>query len=218
MVRQDHQAVGLVEIQGLTPAIVAMDQLTKHADVGIDHYELNDLLGVCIKIVGAADVQAALEAAESCIESLHGRCVTRLLLNVAASARSVVFSSPDYQPLIDQPVVFFPVSPSQQPSNRETSTMSSTTSFALGMIETQGFSAVLSAIDTACKAANVEVIGKEKLGGGYIAVLIKGDVAAVEAAVAADRQEVNELGKLIAAHVIASPSSNVLALLPQLSK
>ena len=50
--------------------------------------------------------------------------------------------------------------------------------FALGLIETQGFTAVFEAIDTACKAANVEVIGREKLGGGYITVLIKGDVAA----------------------------------------
>ena len=89
------------------------------------------------------------------------------------------------------------------------------TSFALGLIETQGFTAVFEAIDSACKAANVEVVCKEKLGGGYITVVIKGDVAAVKAAVDAGKQKVEGLGKLIAAHVIARPSSAVLNLLPK---
>ena len=83
------------------------------------------------------------------------------------------------------------------------------------MIETQGFTAVIEAIDTAVKAAAVEVIGKEKLGGGYVTVLIKGDVAAVQAAIDAGKSRVGELGKLIAAHVIPRPSSAVMSLLPQ---
>jgi microcompartment protein CcmL/EutN len=94
-------------------------------------------------------------------------------------------------------------------------TVAETTSYALGFIETQGFTAVFEAIDTACKAANVQVIGKEKLGGGYVTVVIKGDVAAVKAAIEAGRQKVPELGKLIAAHVIPRPSESVLALLPR---
>ena len=87
--------------------------------------------------------------------------------------------------------------------------------FALGFIETQGFTAVFEAIDSACKAANVEVIGKEKLGGGYITVVVKGDVAAVKAAVEAGTAKVQGLGKLIAGHVIARPSAAVLSLLPK---
>ncbi len=87
--------------------------------------------------------------------------------------------------------------------------------FAIGMIETQGFTAVIEAIDTACKAANVDILGKEKLGGGYVTILIKGDVAAVKAAVDAGKNRVEGLGKLIAAHVIARPSSAVLSLLPK---
>ena len=55
--------------------------------------------------------------------------------------------------------------------------------FAVGLIETQGFTAVFEAIDTALKTAAVEVLAREKLGGGYITVLIKGDVAAVQAAI-----------------------------------
>ena len=86
---------------------------------------------------------------------------------------------------------------------------------ALGFIETQGFTAVFDAIDTACKAAEVEVVGKEKLGGGFVTVIVKGDVAAVKTAVAAGSQKVEQLGKLIAAHVVTRPSASVLALLPQ---
>jgi microcompartment protein CcmL/EutN len=93
-------------------------------------------------------------------------------------------------------------------------TMAETTPFAIGLIETQGFTAVIEAIDTACKAADVEVIGKEKLGGGYVTILIKGDVAAVKVAVEAGRRRVGDLGKLIAAHVIPRPSPAVLSLLP----
>jgi microcompartment protein CcmL/EutN len=88
-------------------------------------------------------------------------------------------------------------------------------SYALGLIETQGFTAVFEAIDSACKAANVEVVAKEKLGGGYITVVIKGDVAAVKAAVDAGKSKVEGLGKLIAAHVIARPSAAVMTLLPK---
>ena len=93
--------------------------------------------------------------------------------------------------------------------------MSQETSYAVGLIETQGFTAVFEAIDTACKAANVEVIAKEKLGGGYVTVVVRGDVSAVEAAVAAGKAKVEGLGKLIAAHVIARPSPSVLGLLPK---
>ena len=73
------------------------------------------------------------------------------------------------------------------------------------------------AIDTACKAANVDVVGKEKLGGGYVTIVIKGELSAVTAAVEAGREKVEGLGILIAAHVLARPSSSVLALLPKTS-
>ena len=86
---------------------------------------------------------------------------------------------------------------------------------ALGFIETQGFTAVFEAIDTACKAASVEVVGKEKLGGGYITVVIRGDVAAVNAAIEAAKPRVEGLGKLIACHVIARPCEAALGLLPK---
>jgi microcompartment protein CcmL/EutN len=86
---------------------------------------------------------------------------------------------------------------------------------ALGLIETQGFTAVFEAVDTACKTANVEVVAKEKLGGGYVTVVLRGELSAVTAAVEAGKAKVDSLGKLIAAHVIARPSPAVLSLLPK---
>jgi microcompartment protein CcmL/EutN len=104
----------------------------------------------------------------------------------------------------------------EQPSVRNPEkTMNNQPHFAVGLIETQGFAAVFEAIDTALKTAAVEVLAREKLGGGYITVVIKGDVAAVRAAVDAAKGRVEGLGRLIAAHVIPSPSPGVLSLLPK---
>jgi ethanolamine utilization protein EutM len=85
----------------------------------------------------------------------------------------------------------------------------------LGFIETQGFTAVFEAIDSACKAAGVEVVGKEKLGGGYVTVIVQGQLSDVTAAIETGKTKVEGLGKLIAAHVIARPSQAVLKLLPK---
>jgi microcompartment protein CcmL/EutN len=103
-------------------------------------------------------------------------------------------------------------SPWPQPSQ---TLMNQETPMALGFIETQGFTAVFEAIDTACKAASVEVVGKEKLGGGYVTVVIQGQLSAVTSAIDTAKEKVNGLGKLIAAHVIARPSESVLKLLPK---
>ncbi len=86
---------------------------------------------------------------------------------------------------------------------------------ALGILETQGLTALLEATDVMLKAANVTLVGKEKIGAAYVTVMIRGDVAAVQAAVAAGAAAVDNLGKLIAAHVIARPHPDLVALLPK---
>jgi ethanolamine utilization microcompartment shell protein EutS len=128
------------------------------------------------------------------------------------AARPAYNAKPEVSPLIEQDVVHIP-----RPQSRQEAHVSEQAPFAIGMIETQGLTAVIEAIDTACKAGNVEILGREKLGGGYITVLIKGDVAAVKAAIEAGREKVESsgLGKLIAAHVIPRPSTQVLSLLPK---
>jgi ethanolamine utilization protein EutM/ethanolamine utilization protein EutN len=86
---------------------------------------------------------------------------------------------------------------------------------AIGILETQGLTAILEATDAMLKAANVTLVGKEKIGAAYVTVIVRGDVAAVNAAVEVGARAVGQLGKLIAAHVIARPHADLIALLPK---
>jgi carbon dioxide concentrating mechanism protein CcmO len=208
--------IGILEIHGLTPALCALDAAEKAASIRILQMELNDFGGVVIKwSAPSAPLRASIAAARLVCEQMHAVCVSALLDRPDPEARKAIHSPQEYSPLLDAPVVFFPDYEPIRTTTEETRTMPETQPYALGMIETQGFTAVLEAIDTACKAANVEVVGKEKLGGGYITVLVRGEVSAVKAAVDAGKTKVDALGKLIAAHVIARPSDSVLALLPK---
>jgi carbon dioxide concentrating mechanism protein CcmO len=211
--------VGFLETTGLTPAIAAIDAMAKSASVHIIQVEVNDLCGVCVKISGGVDaVSVAIQAGRRIAEGMQGKPVSHVIANMAPDAGRVIVSPREYNPLIQQEVVFqAEAADATGLDQRESTIMSQETSFALGLIETQGFTAVFEAIDTACKTASVEVIGKEKLGGGYVTVIIKGELSAVSAAVEAGKSKVGELGKLIAAHVIARPSEAVLSLLPKAS-
>lgn len=203
------QALGILEVTGFTPAMVALDAMEKAADVEVLQAELNDFYGVCLKIVGStANVSAAVAAGKALAEAMGGKPVADVIHRPDARAMTGIQSKPEISPLIQQNVVLIPDSISQKESIVAESS-------ALGFIETQGFTAVFEAIDSACKAANVEVVGKEKLGGGYITIVVRGDVAAVKAAIDAGKSRVEGLGKLIAAHVIARPSAAVLGLLPK---
>lgn len=191
--------------------MVILDAMEKAGSVRLLQAELNDLYGVCMKITGPlADVCAALESAVGLAKSLQVECVSDLISAPDLEAKAAYAASPEFSPLIEQNVVYIP---SAARMTKE-KCVSQQSDFAIGFIETQGFTAVIEAIDTACKAASVEVLGREKLGGGYITVMIKGDVAAVNAAIEAGRVKVGGLGKLIAAHVIPRPSQSILGLLP----
>jgi microcompartment protein CcmL/EutN len=85
---------------------------------------------------------------------------------------------------------------------------------ALGMIETRSFPAVVEAADAAVKAAKVELVSYEKTGGGYVTVVIRGDVAAVKAACEAAQVAAGRVGDIVAVHVIARPHTNVETVLP----
>lgn len=210
-------AVGFIEIGGLTPTLAAVDAMTKAAEVTVVQAELNDLMGVVVKITGtAAAVRAAIDAGLAAAKAMTDRVVSSVLTRADKRAQPAILSKAEFNPLIMQDVVHTPeYKAAKDTSSKQRRQPVAEASYALGLIETQGFTAVFEAIDSACKAANVQVVGKEKLGGGYITVVIKGDVAAVEAAIDAGRSKVEALGKLIAAHVIARPSDAVLALLPK---
>ncbi len=85
---------------------------------------------------------------------------------------------------------------------------------ALGMIEARGFAAVVEAADAMVKAAKVELVGYEKTGGGYVTAVVRGDVAAVKAAVEAGSRSAAKVGEVVATHVIARPHANVDTVLP----
>jgi len=87
---------------------------------------------------------------------------------------------------------------------------------ALGMVETRGLVAAIEAADAMLKAANVELVGTEKIGSGLVSVMVRGDVGAVKAAVEAGLSAAQKLGEIIATHVIPRPHSDVEKILPSL--
>lgn len=191
--------------------MVALDRMEKAARVRLLQVEFNDRFGVCIKVSGQTDaVQASVDAGQLACKNMRVEGVACVLPRPEPGATAALLPGREFNPLIEQEVVLEPSAPEFKEAN-----VADQASFSIGIIETQGLTAALQAVDVACKAANVEVLAREKLGGGYIAVVMKGDVAAVKTAVEAGQAHVHGLGVLIAAHVIAKPSVSVLALLQQ---
>ena len=87
---------------------------------------------------------------------------------------------------------------------------------ALGMVETRGLVAAIEAADAMVKAANVALIGSEKIGSGLVSIMVRGDVGAVKAAVEAGGAAASRLGEVVATHVIPRPHGDVEKLLPKL--
>src|SRR5271170_5056106 len=85
---------------------------------------------------------------------------------------------------------------------------------ALGMIETKGFVGMVEAADAMVKAARVELVGYEKIGGGYVTAIVRGDVAAVKAATEAGQRAAERVGELVSVHVIPRPHGNIDLVLP----
>jgi microcompartment protein CcmL/EutN len=85
---------------------------------------------------------------------------------------------------------------------------------ALGMIETKGFVGMVEASDAMVKAAKVELVGYEKIGGGYVTAIVRGDVAAVKAATEAGARAAERVGQLVSVHVIPRPHPNIDVNLP----
>lgn len=86
---------------------------------------------------------------------------------------------------------------------------------ALGMIETKGLVGAIEAADAMVKAANVTLMGKEKIGSGLVTVMVRGDVGAVKAAVDAGAAAAKRVGELVSVHVIPRPHEDVEGILPK---
>ena len=89
---------------------------------------------------------------------------------------------------------------------------------ALGMIETKGFVGMVEASDAMVKAAKVELVGYEKIGGGFVTCVVRGDVAAVKAATEAGSAAAQRVGELVSVHVIPRPHDDVEPVLPVLPR
>ena len=86
---------------------------------------------------------------------------------------------------------------------------------ALGMVETKGFVGAVEAADAMVKAANVQLVGKEYIGAGYVTVFVRGDVGAVKAATDAGAAAARRVGELVSVHVIPRPHIEVERVIPQ---
>jgi ethanolamine utilization protein EutM len=89
---------------------------------------------------------------------------------------------------------------------------------ALGMIETRGLVGAIEAADAMVKAANVSLIGSEYIGGGFVTVMVRGDVGAVKAATDAGAAAAKRVGELVSVHVIPRPAGDVEMILPNSNK
>lgn len=204
-------ALGFAEIPFLSIAAVIADQVVKAANVRLLGIETTGNENLMLRLHGNVDaITTALAFTESRAQELGVAIKVRCLSRPEPALDALIHFPNAQNPLYGGRDQFLPTDfpqPKNQPMN--------TKQEALGIIETQGLTAILEATDTMLKAANVTLVGKEKIGAAYVTVIVKGDVAAVTAAVDAGSKVVGNLGKLIAAHVIARPHVDLTALLPK---
>ena len=205
------KALGFAEIPFFSIAAVVADQVVKAAQVRLLGIETTGDENLMLRLQGdVASVETALAFAEQRARELGSRAVVRCLSRPEASLDPLIHFANANNPLYGGRDQFLPTDYPETTKQRM-----NTNPQAIGIIETQGLTAVLEATDTMLKAANVTLVGKEKIGAAYVTVIVKGDVAAVKAAVDAGAKAVGGLGKLIAAHVIARPHEDLVALLPK---
>lgn len=199
------QSLALIEIGNLAPALVAADRCAKAADVRIVAIEGTGAAEQCIKLLGPTGaVRAAAEAAVAAAKTMGTSAAFTVLPNPREELHELNRQPPAWSPMLE---LFDAIAPKRDAMD---------TPDAIGLLETQGLVAALHATDDMLKAANVKLIGKEKIGAAYVTIMIRGDVASVSAAIDAGKQTVSRLGgKLIMADVIPRPHGELAQLLPK---
>jgi microcompartment protein CcmL/EutN len=194
----------LLEVGNLTPALIVADRAAKAAGVTIVGIESADSAAQCIKLAGSADdVREAGEAGLRLAQQMGATAELVILPGPRRETVNLARQKPVYNPLLG-------IYDARVPREDAMSTQE-----AIGLLETQGLVAALHATDEMLKGAAVKLLGKEKIGAAYVTIIVRGDVAAVQAAIATGRQTVERLGgKLILADVIARPHPDLAALLP----
>jgi len=118
----------------------------------------------------------------------------------------------------EMPSISTPQETHAQNLSEESKNMADPNMIALGMVETKGLIGSIEAADAMVKAANVTLIGSEYIGGGFVTVMVRGDVGAVKAATDAGAAAAKRVGELVSVHVIPRPHSDVEMILPQNTK
>lgn len=200
-------SVALVELGALTAALLLADRVAKGTDVRLEGVENTDAGTLCLKFFGET---AAIAEVTDLAHAWAARLGTTAVVAIERSPR------PESVALYAAPPVLSPllgVYDGLTPKERNGSMKE--TFRAVGLLETQGLVANLHAVDAMLKAADVNLVGKEKIGGGYVTVFVGGELAAVQTAIEAGRRTVGELGgKLILADVISNPHPDLARLLP----
>lgn len=200
--------LGLLETPFLGITAVACDAALKAASVDLLGLEPIGTEVILSRFAGdPGAVRAALDAAAQRVRQLGSTVVSMAVLDAPGSGLGPALAGPNsINPLYGGREYLLPT---DHPRTKPIMTPS-----AIGILETQGLTAILHATDAMLKTANVELVGKEKIGAAYVTIIIKGDVAAVKAAIEAGAQAVGDRGKLIAAETIARPHEDLLKLLP----
>ena len=201
----EHYSLVLIEVANLSPAFLVADACAKSSSVHLMGIESTDGPEQCIKLVGpVGDVMHAAEAGAALARRMGSRALVSVLPAPLEATRLLADAPPVYSPLLGLYDYRIPRADAMS------------TQDALGLLETQGLVAALHATDDMLKSSNVTLVGKEKIGAAYVTIMVRGDVAAVQTAIATGKQTVERLGgKLILADVIARPHPELAALLPK---
>jgi microcompartment protein CcmL/EutN len=199
------KSIALIEVGYLSPTLLVADRCLKSSSVALLSIENADSGELCIKLRGTtSSIQDAVLLAESTAGQMRVAVRTSVLAIPEESAVEIIQSKPVFGELLGTYDTYMARNDSMTSSKE-----------AIGLLETQGLSSNLHALDVMLKTADVSVVGKEKIGGGYVTMMVRGDIAAVQAAIEAGKQTVEKLGgKLILADLISNPHPEILALLP----
>lgn len=198
--------VAVAEVSSWSISFLLADNVCRKCPVKLLGMESSGGDSLVAKFTGErAALEDAIEIYRSETEVRSLSCRSSILTSTN-SGLDAILSPPNFiHPLYNHREQFLP--------NDHTITMQNTTE-AIGILETVGLAASLQACDAMLKAADISLVGKEKIGAAYVTIVIRGDVAAVAAALEAGSEAVGTLGKLIASQVIARPHQDLLRLLP----
>lgn len=194
----------------LSITLMVADQVTKTAGLELLGLDTSGDHEVVMRFRGpTSSLEIAAETAHSTANALGASAMISLMPAPSEEMSSLTNSANTINGLLNSREQLLPT---DHRRFKRTPIMSDSLA-AIGILETHGYTALLHATDKMIKAANITIVAKEKIGAGLVTIVIQGDVAAVTAAINAGREAVGPLGKVIAAHVIARPDQDVIALI-----